>query len=335
MRKRWFLIALSVLIALFALSLHYSMSLYAQNGAEKAFLPVVSVPEPTETPVPTITPTPTETPTITLSPTATDTPSPTPTDTATPTEEPPPPETELVNGSFEACIYNAELDKCDWPTLPNGNQPPYAGWELYQVPKGEPLFGASDLATEVSEAKHLEWPYNIPPGEYIGQEAAIILDGDVTYKIFSRSEAFGTELKQIVALEPGSGWRLTVPINAHFDGEIDPYAAESSVTVNNLPEYSWSNISGKTNRRFCKHVVEFTVPDDGMAHISIKVKSKYRNAKDFFIDDVTLAPQSEPAAYEAMPDCGIAQPLGVERRPKTNTLYPDSWMNREGGSHGR
>jgi hypothetical protein len=234
-----------------------------------------------------------------------------------------------VNGSFEDCLWNVELNKCDWHIDDVGNQPPRSGWDLYQVPKGEPLFGSGDLATEVSEAKHLESPQNIPPHERVGEEAAIILDGKVTYKIFSRSEAYGTELSQTVSLNPGSSWLLTVPINAHFDDETDPYAAESSVTVNNLPVQPWANLDGMINRRFCKHTISFTVPQDGNAHISIRVKSKYRNPKDFFIDDVTLIPASEPAPHELMPDCVRHTALAIERRPKSES-YRDSWMGMSG-----
>lgn len=321
MRNSWLIFSLLVVSSLIFLLLQYLAAgtqtvalLHANDLDPASHLPLILAPEATVTPSPTAT----ITPTATLTPTATATPTDTPT-----------PEPGLINGSFEACIPNEILQKCDWPTLENGNQPPLTGWVLYQVPKGEPLFGSTDLASEVSEAKHLESPQNIPPHEQIGQEAAIILQGKVTYKMFSRSESFGNELKQTVSLDPGSKWRLTVPINAHFDGETDENAAESSASVNNQPGQPWANLGGMINRRFCKHTVVFTVPPDGQAHISIKVKSKYRNAKDFFIDDVTLVPFSDPVAHESMPDCQLHSTLGVERRPKGANQYRDSWMGSQ------
>ena len=193
------------------------------------------------------------------------------------------------------------------------------------VPKGEPLFGSDDLASGTSESRHLEWPYNIPPSEYIGMPDAIILDGKVTYKMFSFNDAFGTELTQNVTLQPGDIWRLTVPINVHLHGEIDPYAAESSITVNGQPDQPWSHGFNMIDRRFCKHTVVFTVPADGQAHISIKVKSKYQNAKDFFIDDVRLTPATDPAPHEMMPECERNSILSGKRRVKTEDSYYDSW----------
>ena len=57
------------------------------------------------------------------------------------------------------------------------------------------------------------------------------------------------------------------------------------------------------DKRFCKHTVLFTVPQDGQVDISIKVKSKYRNAKDFFIDDITLKPVAEQAPHPDLVEC--------------------------------
>jgi hypothetical protein len=81
------------------------------------------------------------------------------------------------------------------------------------------------------------------------------------------------------------------------------------------------------DRRFCRHTVLFTVPGDGQAHISIKVKSKYRNAKDFFIDDISLTLASDPAPHEDMPECVRNSLLSSVRRAKGEVQVRDSWMD--------
>jgi hypothetical protein len=148
------------------------------------------------------------------------------------------------------------------------------------------LFGAGDVAKGVPECVH-KLAKQLPPNEQLGGPDALILAGDTTYKIFHANSAFGAELAQTVTgLKPGSKATLTVPILAILYNETDPFAAESGVWVNG--EGEWMNGSKMGNRKWFRHRITFTVPDNGTAVIKIRVKSKWMRPKDFFIDGITL-----------------------------------------------
>lgn len=226
----------------------------------------------------------------------------------------------LKNGSFED----------GWTNLPPApgnliNQQPN-GWMLSWSKPGESLFGSGDKASQVPECLHK--PSNtLPAHEQRGKPGALILDGDVTYKVFHRSGSFGAELRQTVTgLAPGSTGKLTVPIivGGHADGDV--WAAESGVWVNG--EGQWVNAGDMGDRRWYRHQLEFSVPDSGQIDIAIRFKSKWDLPKDFFIDDVRLEsveageggvkPPSEhvvtlslPAGWEVMTETG--QPAGQVR----------------------
>jgi hypothetical protein len=223
------------------------------EGEGDTYLPLVMVQEEVvPTPVPTATPTPTATPQI----------------------------GQLENGSFEEGWH-------DLPPAPGSliNQEPRE-WDLYWVEPGEPLFGSSDTAGGVPECVH-KHKDQLPPHEQPGGPDALILDGDYVYKIFHSGEPFGAELSQTVSqLPPGSTWRLTVPIQVHLHGDTDPNGAESGVWVNGTG--GWANGDTMGDRNWYQHEVEFTVPANGAVEIVIRVKSKWPQSKDFFIDDVQL-----------------------------------------------
>ncbi len=186
----------------------------------------------------------------------------------------------LKNGSFTE----------GWDDLPPApgfliNQQP-KGWILNWIEPGASLFGAGDKAKGVPECVH-KLAKHLPPNEQLGGPDALILAGDTTYKIFHANSAFGALLAQTVTgLKPGSKATLTVPILAVLYNETDPFGAESGVWVNGEGEWIHSGKMG--NRKWYKHKVTFTVPDDGTAVIEIRVKSKWMRPKDFFIDGITL-----------------------------------------------
>ncbi len=277
-------------------------ALYADENDEMAHLPVVLRPEntPTQemTPTSTMTATVTATitPTATVTPTASVTPTPSSTPTATieptPTITPTPDESNygLDNGSFEE----------GWTTIAFGNQRPI-DWALYWVEPGQPLFDSPDEATGICECVH-KLAHQLPPDEQPGGSDALILDGITVYKVFSASQAFGTELSQtITGLEPGAEMRITVPVRAHLYNDTDPWSAESSVWINDVG--AWANSQMMGNRHWCKHEQTFTVPEDGVVKVDVRVKSKYQLTKDFFIDDLRLTKVEEPAPHADMDAC--------------------------------
>lgn len=292
MRKNWLVISFLVAPLLFYLLVQSLMSgrqtatpLHAANGAGESHMPIVLVPEATATP------TATETPTATATATPTETP------TATPT-----PEASLDNGSFEE----------HWVDINDRVQQPNY-WDLYRIPKGESLFDApDDIASGTCECKHL-LNRQLPGDQQIGGPDALILDGLTVYKLFGVYESWGSELSQTVeGLQPGSNWRLTVPIRVHLHGDTFDWSAESSVWVNDAGY--WANGIQMGDENWCKLEQVFEVPQDGKAEIAIRVKSKYPLPKDFFIDDIQLHPESDPAPYQDMDPC-LEKPTLISYKP--------------------
>lgn len=212
----------------------------------------------------------------------------------------------LLNGSFE---------DDNWRDVDSTKQEP-ADWTLKTVKVGDPLFDSGDLASGTCECVH-KWDWQLPEEEQPGGSDPLILDGRLTYKIFSASQSFGTELSQtITGLEPGLRLRLTVPVRAHLYNDTDPYGAESSVWVNGIG--AWANAEDMGDRLWCKHEQAFEVPDDGTINVAIRFKSKYPLVKDFFIDDVRLQAADEPPVHSDMPLC-LANPVLERYRPVTRT----------------
>lgn len=181
----------------------------------------------------------------------------------------------------------------DMPPAPGHliNQRPI-GWALRWIEPGERLFESDDRAAGVPECVH-KLNDQLPPNEQFGGADALILKGDAVYKIFHSGAPFGAELTQTVTgLQPGSEALLTVPVLAVLHGDTDAFGAESSVWVNGVG--GWVRGDEMGNRRWHRHQLRFTVPDDGRAAIAIRVKSKWPRPKDFFIDDVTLDAVAAP-----------------------------------------
>ncbi|MAU01286.1 MAG: hypothetical protein CL608_29445 [Anaerolineaceae bacterium] len=178
------------------------------------------------------------------------------------------------------------------------NQQPN-GWILRWIEPGNPLFGANDKAGGVPECVH-KLAKQLPANEQLGAKDALILAGDTTYKIFHAGSPFGVELKQVVTgLKPGSEATLEVPVLAVLYDETDPFGAESGVWVNGQGQ--WVNGGQMGNRKWHRHKVTFTVPDNGTAIIEVRVKSKWPRKKDFFIDGITLEAEAASETEEEVP----------------------------------
>ncbi len=192
------------------------------------------------------------------------------------------------------------------------NQQPN-GWILRWVEPGNALFGAGDKAGGVPECVH-KLAGQLPANEQLGAKDALILAGNSTYKVFHAGSPFGVELKQVVTgLKPGSEATLVVPILAVLYDETDPFGAESGVWVNGQGE--WINGGLMGNRKWHRHKVTFTVPDNGTAIIEIRVKSKWPRKKDFFIDGITLDAKSAPEGEAEIPKI-LPDPIVVPDKDK-------------------
>ena len=192
------------------------------------------------------------------------------------------------------------------------NQQPN-GWILRWVEPGNSLFGAGDKAQGVPECVH-KLAKQLPPNEQLGAKDALILAGDVTYKVFHAGSPFGVELKQVVTgLKPGSEATLTVPILVVLNNDPDPYGAESGVWING--QGKWVNGGEMGNRRWHHHQQTFTVPDNGTAIIEIRLKSKWARPKDFFIDGITLEAEAGSGDETIIPTI-LPDPIMIPDRDK-------------------
>lgn len=218
----------------------------------------------------------------------------------------------------------------DKPPAPGNliNQEP-AGWHLEWLEPGQPLYDDPNSRSQgVPECVH-KLSRQLPPHEQLGAPQALILAGDTTYKIFHSAAPFGATLSQTVTgLQPGSRGTLTVPVQVHMHGESDAFGAESGAWVNG--QGGWAHGGEMGDRRWHRHRVEFTVPDNGQAEVVIRVKSKWARPKDFFIDNVTL--EATPAG-EGQPGGGTASggsagggagtgPGPAPARPKVRVRVP-------------
>jgi hypothetical protein len=136
----------------------------------------------------------------------------------------------------------------------------------------------------------------LPPDEWPGAPNALILDGIQTYKMFNSGAPFGGELSQVVENLPAGTYRLTVPIQLHWQEKLDPndptwdtYTAESGawVIVNGQKLGRWAHAREMGDREWYTHVVEFDLAASADVEVLLRVKSRYA-LKDFFIDAVRL-----------------------------------------------
>jgi len=200
----------------------------------------------------------------------------------------------------------------DMPPAPGYliNQQPM-GWTLKWLQPGEKLFGDAGVEVKgVPECVH-KLSTQLPPHEQLDAPNALILAGDVTYKIFNANAPFGASLSQTISgLEPGSSVTVTAPVQAHLNGETDPYGAESGVWLNG--EGHWVHGHAMGNRQWYRHVAEAIVPENGRVEVVIRVKSKWASPKDFFIDHITMeavAAIAPPPPVTDDVDVPVADPI--------------------------
>lgn len=258
----------------------------AETAPDSAHLPAVFKPENTPTPQPT----------PTAAPTATPTPGPTATPRPTPIPGGP---NKLVNGSFEdgwTDIYSP---------IDNQLKQQPTGWTLTWLDIGERLYDETDpkwVAGGLPEALHKPW-WTLPEDERPGGANALILEGDYTYKMFNRGAAFGSELSQVVENLPVGRYRLTVPVQLHWQEKLDPGGvgwdhdtAQSGawVIVNGQKLGRWANALEMGDRQWYYHVVEFELSETADVEVLLRFKSRYA-LKDFFTDAVRLEAAGAPS----------------------------------------
>ena len=211
----------------------------------------------------------------------------------------------INNGSFEN----------GWRTLPpnpgtNTQNHEPVGWTLDVVQPGAYLYASRDQATGYPEC--VVKPCSVlPPDECEGGKNALILDGTNVYKIFSAEDAYGATLSQHVKTVEnflGYPYTLLVPVNIHNQhNNQDPWGAEVFIGVNG--NGFWTQIAEFTDRTYMTLMATgiLTRPE---ALIEIKVKSKWEQGIDFFMDDISFTIEMDP-----------------EEKPKAKHVLKDAFAN--------
>jgi hypothetical protein len=227
----------------------------------------------------------------------------------------------LVNGSFEA-------GWTDMPPAPGNliNQQPQ-GWTLLWLQPGQTLWNSNDEVTGVPECVHkLKW--QLPPNEWPGQPDALILDGETTYKIFHSGASFGGQLTQRIQSLPGGRYRLTFPVRTHLHENLpvnwDHYTVESGIWALSGGQQTggWANAFVMGDRKWFYHVLEFDVESGATLDLLIRVKSKYRGPKDFFMDDITLERLGTGTEAPRPAHSVLWLPRPVESLPQAERVTP-------------
>lgn len=264
------------------------------GNSELANLPLVAF-QDTSTPTPTATPTNTPTVTPTPSPTNTLVPSATPTPTVSPT--PGPVHTPSADGNWIE-NWSFEGDQ-NWTNIyePVDNQLKQqpTGWVLSYLPKGSTQYDdPTSIVNGLPECLHKNTS-NLPPDEWLGGPDALILDGIQTYKMFNSGASFGSQLWQMVEGLPPGTYRLTVPVQLHWQENLDPngdwdeLTAESGawIIANGQRLGRWAHAKEMGDREWYYHEVQFTINQTTNVEVLLRFKSKYAN-KDYFIDAIRL-----------------------------------------------
>lgn len=195
----------------------------------------------------------------------------------------PPPAAALKNGSFEDGWLTL-------PPLPNSlkNQQPN-GWTLQIAEPGQPAWDFRNQKENIPLVPD-GWPEcvhklasQLPPPQRPGGPDALILDGVVVYKIFSRSDKFAAALSQ--SFTEAKATRYVLPVNVHYQGPVNadsPDTAQLQIWVNgskvktmlvaDLPDRQWV-------------YPEFAAPK-GVVRVEIRVASIWKMGVDFFFDHI-------------------------------------------------
>jgi hypothetical protein len=207
--------------------------------------------------------------------------------------QPPPPPPPPPTGENE--LFNSDFSD-GWQDVAYGNlinQQPN-GWQLVLPEPDELAFGAvnrktGELATvtAVPESIH-KLIDQLPPHEQPGGADPLILSGTAVYKIFAMNNAFAGRLVQTVrGLAPNAKVSLEVPVRVHYHDDLnEPDDVEVWVEVNGHKVEYWA--TGLPHRTWVTVKVDGKTDADGTAVVTVTVITKWRNSRDFFIDDLRL-----------------------------------------------
>lgn len=220
-------------------------------------------------------------------------------DVVAPPTPPPPPEPIPPTGEVE--IFSFEDGWTDHPESPDRVQEPN-GWALNMIKQGDPLWYHGYIATGTVEAKHLNTPNNqLPPNEQLGGSNALVLHGDISYKIQAVRMATGTSLRR--RIEGDGRAKISVPFQVHYQDSdsydrVPPLESDDvhfSVLANGGEVYH-ARFPELKDREWLYAVFETELPVD----LELRFQTSYANSRDCFLDKIEVETMTE--SVEPIPD---------------------------------
>jgi hypothetical protein len=201
-------------------------------------------------------------------------------------------------------ITNPSFENTNWFTDLGGNQHP-AGWTFYAPTNGQPLpFPTKQQGNDTVPAlsggqgeyvhKH-DW--QLPTNEQLGAIRGLILNGTLTYKVFSDHIPHALRLSQTLTYTPGR-W---VKVTGYIVGETQPFQCSStgvleddhfigSVRLGTVADTRFYNVMKDQHavpgneRAWNKFSVTAQVPANGQLPLVVIMQSNWGCPVDFFID---------------------------------------------------
>lgn len=209
-----------------------------------------------------------------------------------------------IDGDFRVdLIANPSFENTNWTNDLAGNQHPF-GWTFYSPAAGQvmPFPTKWDNGVQVpaisggqGEYVHKFW-WQLPYDERLGATRGLILDGGLTYKIFSDHLAHALVLSQTLTYSPGRWVKVTGYIlgeaqpNACGGGPFgaDHFIAAVRLGSANDTRYYGSmiheyDVAGNT-RPWNKFSVTAQVPANGKLQLVVTAQANWPCAVDFFVD---------------------------------------------------
>jgi hypothetical protein len=200
-------------------------------------------------------------------------------------------------------ITNPSFEDTRWTTDLAGNQHPF-GWTFYSPAAGQVMpfpmkWDNGVLVPAISDGQgeyvHKFW-WQLPEDEWLGGARGLILDGGLTYKIFSDHLAHALVLSQTLTYTPGR-W---VKVTGYIVGETQPnacgggpFGADHFMAAVRLGSIDDTRYYGSmihqfdvpdNTRPWNKFSVTAQVPANGHLDLVVIAQTNWACAVDFFVD---------------------------------------------------
>ena len=201
-------------------------------------------------------------------------------------------------------IANPSFENEFWFTDSGGNQRP-SGWTFFAPANGQTMpfptkrqGGGNVPAISGGQGEYVhKYFWQLPDNERLGGSRALILDGQLTYKVFSDHIPHALRLSQTLTYTPGR----TVRVTGYIVGETQVFTCSGSGTLEDDHFVASVQLGSATDTRFYnvmrnqhalpgnerawnKFSVTAQVPSSGQLSLVVIMQSNWGCPVDFFID---------------------------------------------------